>query len=152
MLGPHLVGLQVFGALRNVEHVDKPGGLVVVDGRVRITTLMSQISWIYPRIVGNIKRYTRNKESSPYPRLGRIKTQSRSSLDRSHFLCRYLCRRANFWVSTVQKTLFPYTNDTLNVSKSLDTVSVSKSPTQFFCIGNSLAGKVGILLNLSQIF
>lgn len=69
MLGPHLVGLQVFGALRNVEHVDKPGGLVVVDGRVRITTLMSQISWIYPRIVGNIKMYTRDKESSPYPKI-----------------------------------------------------------------------------------
>ena len=27
----------------------------------------------------------------------------------------------------------------MNVSKSLDTVAVSKSPTQFFCIGNSLA-------------
>ena len=49
------------------------------------------------------------------PRLGRIEIQSRSSLDRGNFLALYLCRRANFWESCAQKTLFAYTKDTLCV-------------------------------------
>ena len=49
-------------------------------------------------------------------RLGSIEIQSRSSLDRSHFLARYRSRRAIFYVSCVLKILFPYTRDTLNVS------------------------------------
>ena len=71
-------------------------------------------------------------------RLGSIEILSRSSLDRGKFLTRYRSRRANFLVSFALKTLFAYTKDTLCVSKSLDTVSVSRSPTQISCIGNSL--------------
>ena len=77
--------------------------------------------------------------SDSWARLGSIEIQSRSSLDRGKFLTRYRSRRANFWVSFALKTLFAYTKDTLCVSKSLDTVSVSRSPTQISCIGNSLA-------------
>ena len=53
-------------------------------------------------------------------------------------MTRYRSRRANFLVSFALKTLFAYTKDTLCVSKSLDTVLVSRSPTQISCIGNSL--------------
>ena len=75
-------------------------------------------------------------------RLGSIEIQSRSSLDQGKFLTRYRSRRANFLVSFALQTLFAHTKDTLCVSKSLDTVSVSRSPTQISCIGNSLAYKV----------
>ena len=51
-----------------------------------------------------------------FARLGRIEIQSRSSLYRGHYLVRFRSRRANFCVSWVSKTLFPYTKDTLNVS------------------------------------
>ena len=51
-------------------------------------------------------------------RLGRIEIQSRSSLDRGHFLARYRCRRANFCVSYAQKTLFAYSRHFVCVEKA----------------------------------
>ena len=88
-------------------------------------------------------KYCKYSKKTERPRLGRIEIQCRSNLDRRQFLCLYLCRRDNFWVSRAQKTLFHKSKDTLNVSKIHDTVSVSISPNQFSCIGNSLAHLVG---------
>ena len=52
-----------------------------------------------------------------------IEIQVRSILDRDQFLALYLARRSIFWVSPMQKILFPYTKDTF--CGSLDTEPVS---------------------------
>ena len=44
-------------------------------------------------------------------RLCCIEIQVRPNQDRGQFLALYLVRRANFWVSSVQKILFAYTKD-----------------------------------------
>jgi len=67
----------------------------------------------FKALLGNLRNIYRNDKPA---RLGSIEIQSRSSLDRSHFLARYRSRRAIFYVSCVLKILFPYTRDTLNVS------------------------------------
>ena len=53
-------------------------------------------------------------------------------------MARYRCRRHAFLVSSIIKILFSYNKDTLHLSKSLETVSVSVSPTLNYWIGNSL--------------
>ena len=44
-----------------------------------------------------------------------------------------------------KKDTFSYTNDTLRVSKRLETVSVSESSTQILCIGNNLAKQLSFV-------
>ena len=58
-----------------------------------------------------------------WARLCCIEIQVRSILDRDQFLALYLARRSIFWVSPMQKILFPYTKDTF--CGSLDTEPVS---------------------------
>ena len=58
-----------------------------------------------------------------HPRLCCIEIQVRTILDRDQFLALHLARRSIFWVSPVQKILFPYTKDTF--CGSLDTEPVS---------------------------
>ena len=54
-------------------------------------------------------------------------------------MARYRCRRHNCLVSSIIEILFSYNKDIWHVSKSLETVSVSVSPTLNYWIGNSLA-------------
>ena len=56
-------------------------------------------------------------------RLCCIEIQARSILDRDQFVALYLAPRSIFWVSPMQKILFPYTKDTF--CGSLDTEPVS---------------------------
>ena len=53
-------------------------------------------------------------------------------------MARYRCRRHNLRASSIIKILICYNKDTLHVSKSLEPVSVSVSPTLNCWIGNSL--------------
>ena len=62
-------------------------------------------------------------------RLCCIEIQVRSFQDRDQFLALYLARRSIFWVSPMQKILFPYTKDTF--CGSLDT-----EPVSCMCIAN----------------
>ena len=50
------------------------------------------------------------------------------------------------------KDTFAYTSDTLNVSTSLETVSVSESPTQISSIGNNLDQNSKIAQNVVVLF
>ena len=56
----------------------------------------------------------------------------------SRYFCSVTESKTQFLGIEGIKDTFSQSKDTLNVSKSLDTVSVSVSATQFFCIGNSL--------------
>ena len=69
-------------------------------------------------------------------RLCCIEIQVLSILDRDQFLALYLVQRSIFWVSPMQKMLFPYAKDTFR--GSLDTEPVSVSPIQTSCIEHNL--------------
>ena len=72
-----------------------------------------------------------------YSRLGSVEIQSRSSLDRSHFVARSQSRPRIFGCR-VYKSHILLSNDTLDESTSLETVSVSVSPPKKSVSGTTL--------------
>ena len=69
----------------------------------------------------------------------------------SHFFGSVSVSNRQFFGIEGTKDTFSYSKDTLKVSKIPETVSVSVSPKQIFCIGNSLASSDSALSRVRKV-